>query len=301
MDGFEKIEFGSPSPKVNSPTPTQKTQPARPETKSGFSGFGRFKNRKVGAGLLVIFILLVVLIIIPSFLVFASAKKTYAQVNTTIDALKKQDIELAGKELKKTRESLEDTQSKMKYLFILRFIPGPNIYYNDANHLINAGFHGLDAADVFVESVEPYADVLGLKGQGSFVGGSAEQRIQTAVQTMGKVTPRIDDIADDLKLAQEEIAEVNPDHYPGFILGGKVKKGMVTLRSLADDGTSFIDEARPLIKVLPELLGEKEEKKYLVIFQNDKELRPTGGFITAYAIFRVDKGVIHIDKSEDIY
>src|SRR3990167_4902643 len=133
MDGFEKIELQAPSTKTN--PPFRQNQPTRPETKSGFSGFGRFKNRKVGAGLLVIFILLVVLIIIPSFLVFASAKKTYAQVNTTIDALKKQDIELAGKELKKTRESLEDTQSKMKYLFILRFIPGPNIYYNDANHL----------------------------------------------------------------------------------------------------------------------------------------------------------------------
>jgi len=49
------------------------------------------------------------------------------------------------------------------------------------------------------------------------------------------------------------------------------------------------------------VVGEPTEKKYLIIFQNDKELRPTGGFITAYAVFRLDSGVIHVDTSSDIY
>ena len=142
---------------------------------------------------------------------------------------------------------------------------------------------------------------MGLKGQGSFVGGSAEQRIETAVKTMGKVTPRIDDIAVDLKLAQKEIDHVNPNDYPSFIAGGKVREGMATLRSLTDDGITIIDEARPFIKVLPSLLGESSEKKYLIVFQNDKEIRPTGGFLTAYAIFKVNKGIIQVETSEDIY
>ena len=51
----------------------------------------------------------------------------------------------------------------------------------------------------------------------------------------------------------------------------------------------LISSAKPLIKILPQVLGDPKEKKYLILFQNDKELRPTGGFITAYAIFSVDK------------
>lgn len=300
MDGFEKIELSSDAPVKSSSTPMQKTQEA-PKTGSRFSKLGRLKNKKVGIALGVILILFVVLMIIPGFLTYLSAKKTYAQVNATVDALKKQDIEATDKELKKTREALRDTQQKLNLLMVMRFIPGPNIYYNDARHMVNAGFYGLDAADIFVESVEPYADVLGLKGQGSFAGGSAEQRIETAVSTMGKVTPRIDDIAKSLKLAQKEIEHVNPNDYPAFIAGGKVRNGMMTMRTLADDGTKFIEDASPFIKVLPQLLGEKEEKKYFVLFQNDKELRPTGGFLTAYAIFRINKGVIKVDTSEDIY
>ncbi|MBI2190103.1 MAG: DUF4012 domain-containing protein, partial [Candidatus Levybacteria bacterium] len=76
---------------------------------------------------------------------------------------------------------------------------------------------------------------------------------------------------------------------------------MVRLRSLTDQGVSLLVEARPLIKILPSLLGDPEDKKYLVLFQNDNELRPTGGFITAYAIFRLEKGVVHVDTSSDIY
>src|SRR5207248_3318767 len=58
---------------------------------------------------------------------------------------------------------------------------------------------------------------------------------------------------------------------------------------------------KPLIKILPSLLGQPDQKKYLVLFQNDKELRPTGGFITAYAIFNVKGGVITVETSNDIY
>ncbi len=301
MDGFEKIELSSTPNKASSPEKAQKTQLDAVNKKPKKSKFRRLKNKKVVGVIVGVFIILLVLFVIPSLLVYSSAKKTYAQAKVTSAALKNQDIEQAQVELKKTRERLKDTQSKMNLLVALKFVPGPNIYYNDAQHMIKAGFYGLDAADTFVASVEPYADVLGLKGGDSFTGGSAENRIETAVKTLDKVTPKIDDISEDMKKAQKEIAYVNPDDYPSFIAGGKVHEGMKTMRTLADDGTTFIDQARPLIKVLPELLGQPNSKKYLVVFQNDKELRPTGGFLTAYAIFRIDKGVIHVEQSEDIY
>jgi hypothetical protein len=304
MDGFEKIELSAPPTRTNSPVVQEKSQPSRLNKGSGnsrFNRFRRFKNRRVAAILGGILVAFIVLIIIPSILVAFSARRTYAQVKVTMAALKQQDIELTAKELKKTREALNDTQRKMNLLMAMKLIPGPNIYYNDAQHLLKAGEHGLDAADTFVSSIEPHADVLGLKGQGSFTGGSAEQRIENTVKTLDKVTPKIDEVAEDLKLAEKEIEEVNPDHYPGFIAGGKVKDNVIKMRTMAKDGVTFIDEARPLIKVLPQLLGQPEEKKYLLIFQNDKELRPTGGFITAYAIFNVNKGVIKVEKSDDIY
>ncbi len=104
-----------------------------------------------------------------------------------------------------------------------------------------------------------------------------------------------------MELAKKEVDYVDPNHYPPVLGGDKVKKALTQVRQLTDQGVTLISDARPLIKILPSLLGDPSQKKYLVLFQNDKELRPTGGFITAYAIFRLDKGVIHVDRSGDIY
>lgn len=302
MDGFGKIELQPSSEAPKTPPSLKEAQQDKVKVDSGKKlGLRGLLKRRRNKILLALLFVLIFLIIIPGILTAASAKKTYNQVKVTMASLKRQDIAQAEKDLKKTREDLKDTQAKLNLLFILRFIPGPNIYYNDALHLVKAGFYGLDAADDLVVAIKPYADVLGLKGQGSFVSGSAEDRIQTAVKTMDKVTPKIDDISASLNKAKTEIDNLDPNHYPAFIFGDKVHSSIATALKLADDGTTFVDEARPLIKVLPSLLGEPTDKRYLVIFQNDKELRPTGGFMTAYAIFRLSHGVVHVDKSEDIY
>lgn len=293
MDGFQKIDVVDSS---------------KPSIFSKFSNFRSYlrlprggKSRKIAIVAIVLLVLLGIGVGIPGIGVLASAKKTNAQAKLALDALKKQDISKASDELKKTREALQDTQNAYSGLLIYKFVPILGNYISDGDHLIKAAFHGLDAADILVASVEPYADVLGLKGKGSFTGGTAEQRIQTAVKTMGKVTPRIDEIADKLNLAKEEIDNINPNDYPSFIGGGKLKSQIAALRTVTDEGVTFVNDARPLIKILPELLGEPKEKKYLVLFQNDGEIRPTGGFLTAYAVFRIGGGIIHVDRSDDIY
>jgi hypothetical protein len=299
MDGFRKIDLDRP--KKQSPVLSKSKQdmikPMRAKRKFSFG-----KNaRKIAIGVAVFVLLFVVFVVFPAVNTYKSARATYRQAKIASDAMKQQNVKLAHEELKKTQVSLLDTQKNLKAMWYLKFVPIVNFYYNDADHAVQAGVHGLNAAEISVNAIEPYADVLGLKGQGSFAMGSAEDRIKTAVMTMGKITPKIDEISDDLVKMRDELDQVNPNHYPEFIFGKKIKTQLTQAKELTDQGVTFIDQARPLVKVLPELLGEKEDKKYLILFQNDKELRPTGGFITAYAILKVDKGVISIDKNDDIY
>lgn len=305
MDGFEKIDLNSPSGDIPKQTRDMvNTNPSyarkrRPGIKSYF--FGTRRRKIITSIVIFLFLFSVFGVILPGRKALASAKRAYAQAKIAGDALKKQNVTLAADELVKTKDELTKAQKDLNMMFYLGYIPVVGWYYNDAQHLVKASSHGLDAAIVFVDSVEPYADVLGLKGQGSFTEGSAENRIQTAVRTMGKITPRIDDIIEDLSLAREEIDKVDPNRYPSIFIGRKARASLDQMKSLADNGATFMNDAKPLIKVLPELLGEPKEKKYLVLFQNDKELRPTGGFITAYSVFRFDRGVIHVDTSSDIY
>ena len=49
------------------------------------------------------------------------------------------------------------------------------------------------------------------------------------------------------------------------------------------------------------LLGEEEEKTYLVLFQNNMELRPTGGFIGSFALVTFSKGRMVDINVMDVY
>src|SRR3990167_11317270 len=101
--------------------------------------------------------------------------------------------------------------------------------------MVGAGIHGIDAAIITADSLIPYADVLGLKGKGTFAGGSAEERIRTAVRSLDKVVPKIDDIEVEVKKAKEEVDYVNPARYPGIGPLKKIHSQIVSLKTLVDN------------------------------------------------------------------
>lgn len=58
---------------------------------------------------------------------------------------------------------------------------------------------------------------------------------------------------------------------------------------------------RVLASRLSILLGSDKPMKYLVLFQNNMELRPTGGFIGSYAMITFDKGKLSEINVSDMY
>ncbi len=60
--------------------------------------------------------------------------------------------------------------------------------------------------------------------------------------------------------------------------------------------------AKKFVEVLPEFLGlDAKAKQYMVLFQNESELRPTGGFIGSYGILRFENGRLLGLDIKDVY
>lgn len=55
------------------------------------------------------------------------------------------------------------------------------------------------------------------------------------------------------------------------------------------------------VDLWPEILGFKDKKTYLVLFQNNMELRPGGGFIGSYGILSLQEGKVKDFKIYDVY
>lgn len=56
-----------------------------------------------------------------------------------------------------------------------------------------------------------------------------------------------------------------------------------------------------LAKEAPDLLGMGGEKNYLVLFQNNMEVRPTGGLIGSFGIFTFKDGKLKVVEIQDVY
>lgn len=64
---------------------------------------------------------------------------------------------------------------------------------------------------------------------------------------------------------------------------------------------NIISFAQTILPQVPDLAGKNGLKNYLVLFQNNAELRPSGGFIGAYALVSVENGQLLSYKINDIY
>lgn len=243
--------------------------------------------------------------VISGLIVYGKAMQLKKSVSGLMAAGKSQDLVKIKSELAKTRSSLKTLESSFVVISPFKLVPFFGSYVSDANHLVNAGLYGMDASDIVLTTIEPYADLLGLTGGKDNTMGdgtkTAKDRIDFIVKSIPDLIPNIDKISGKTALIEKELSGINPDRYPVRIgkteVRSKVKSGLEMFREAA----SFVTNGKPLLETAPYLLGIDRERTYLVLFQNDKELRPTGGFMTGYSIMKVNKGSFSPVSSSDIY
>jgi len=217
-----------------------------------------------------------------------------------------------SKDLPKIKEGLARTQASLKslksgYSLIAwgRIVPFLGGYVADGKHVLNAGTYSLETVDILLTTIEPYADLLGLadgKPEAAKDGEkTAKDRIDFIVKSIPDLIPNIDQIAGKVSLIEKELKEINPDSYPVMIGKTEVRAKIKTGLEMFGNAAGFIINGKPLLESAPYLLGIDSPRTYLVLFQNDKELRPTGGFLTAYSIMTVDKGKFSPVASSDMY
>ena len=256
-------------------------------------------------------VLAVALVII--LLMFISAFSFYKRAMAVKDSMDMLTVAMQHKNIDELKTELDNTQDAVtkldrSYSFVswAKLFPFLGVYVNDAGHVINAAEHGLEAADIVIEAMEPYADLIGFaNGEGDQEPETGEKtakdRIDIVVNSLPSLLPQLDSLSEKLVLINDELSYIDPEQYPEELRGNQVRSNIVKGLDIVDQTTHFVTQGRPLLEKAPGLLGLEEPRTYLVLFQNDKELRPTGGFLTAYSIMTVDKANFNPVSSDDIY
>ncbi len=225
----------------------------------------------------------------------ATAKEAYEQ-------FKNQNLPGTQEKVKSVAEKMKGVRQTYSKLAIYNVLPIAHSYYQDGIHALNAVDAGLVAANQSLDEIAPYADVLGLKGQGTFTGGTAEDRLKQILQALAKVTPSLDKISTDLETVKKEVSYINPNRYPETFQGKPVRESIRQAQQVSEGAATLLTQFRPALQQLPAVAGaDGKRKKYFILFQNNNELRPTAGFLTAYSIVYVENGKVTLDQSDDIY
>jgi hypothetical protein len=252
-------------------------------------------------------VLILIIGIIAAFTVppmVAQAKVVMAEVEALKAAAKDQDLTAIESGLPGLEKELLVLEQQSETFGFVEGWPLIGDYYQDSQRVFEAAREGLAGGQIMVEAVEPYSAVLGFKSEAVLTDNkSSEDRIAELILLMPTILPALDEASIHFEKVYAAIEGIKAENYPGKIpfTDVNVQQMVADAKQQVEGVELAMHQARPVLEVLPSVLGAEEDKRYLIIFQNDKELRPTGGFMTSVAYVTFEQGRFEVSESNDIY
>ena len=250
-----------------------------------------------------ILLFLILIFTIPSLLFLNKVKRVYANLQPVIATNDFGDIEGLKTNLNITKDSVMELKSSYTLIAWMKFVPFIGTYVSDLGHGLNASVKVVEAGEITFVTLDPLLEELGFKKSGETESAekSAQERIDFVVNSIPEILPKTDEITKKISEAEAELSKIDPDKYPENFRGINVREKLRKVLDLFEQVSAYVSESKPLLESAPYLLGMDSDRTYLVLFQNDKELRPTGGFLTAYSVMKVSKAKFEPVSSDDIY
>jgi len=171
--------------------------------------------------------------------------------------------------------------------------------FGNANEILEKEHRGLIYAasllPVIGKQVSGRQDLL-LAGQQVALGNAYLLKgiSETESASSSPLTDRLEILTDHLQAAIPEYNQALTElaKIDGNILPENYQKSFADFKLLY---ASFVNDLNSLVELSRSLnlvFGSEQPKRYLLIFQNNSELRPAGGFVGSFAIMDVQKGKI---------
>ncbi|MFA6422674.1 MAG: DUF4012 domain-containing protein [Candidatus Buchananbacteria bacterium] len=263
------------------------------------------KPKKRKRWLMPIVIFLIVLIVALIVILYPALVNGYqilkrvevlkSRVEPTMENVKSGKWQEVKTDLTQTKEDLIFIQNGLNNLGLVSRIPSIDKKITAADHLLGASIKLLTGFNEIINIVASVdTNTANINGLANQLGTGANKK--GILLAISKNRDAFDKISLSLKEAQDELSLVSSNDLLGKY-GEQFKSLYNSLSSIVQDS----EMALPILKQLPEILGEGQEKTYLILFENNMEMRATGGFIGSYGILKIKDGEIVSLFTDDIY
>lgn len=154
----------------------------------------------------------------------------------------------------------------------------------------------IDIGKLIANSGKAMSDVVGAIAKTGLLLNPSETSGISMSKIMGSLSESLSLSLKNIKKARALLADVDENSIP------EDKKSLIdNLNSKLPLFEKLISDASDYSKFLENLIGTKGVKKYLLLFQNSNELRPTGGFTGSYGVVTFKDGKLQDFFADDSY
>jgi hypothetical protein len=259
--------------------------------------------------LIILSVVAYITVVKPAVSLISAANVLKSDKDAIVKALTARDLIALDKELTKTEGDLKNLKLQreksfgwMKDVKLFQI----NEFYSDSDRFINAAFYTIEAAREMEKIVIPFADAAGLKvreDQQVVVAEGLMEAFQSWVSIMPEVADQMDGVIAIVAKIGDELAPINTGKYPKSIRGVEIRSNIEFIKNNLSKADDYAPDVKNALIIFPKVLAVgTPTKRYMIIMQNDKEIRPTGGFMTNYATFKIQNGLLQSDfTSKDMY
>ena len=165
-----------------------------------------------------------------------------------------------------------------------------------ADYLLEAGSNIAVASEYIAYSLMPFKQTQSVLGTINEENKNVNSNGITFTDALLITNSNLEKALEKIQIAENNLNKVNDRALPDDVAEKvkKIKEQVPKIRFLLEKYMSFSE-------LILEILGHDNLKKYLFLFQNNRELRATGGFIGTYGQFDINKGRIENIKIEGPY
>lgn len=226
--------------------------------------------------------------------VMAEAEEGYSYLLKAKESAEKSNFESTKESFESAASSFRDASSLSAeigrvFFYIFKYSPFGNKISSGIN-LLEAGEKISKAGEFFLDGLSPFLE----KRTASYFEGGEKTEFLT--DEMEKSREKIKAARKEIEEAEESLSKIQITDLPEDIQGKatELKNKLPAIKEGTDMALDYLD-------AFLMILGGKESKKYLFVFQNNREARATGGFIGSYGVIDVDRGRVKKIFVDDIY
>lgn len=253
---------------------------------------------KIVGGFLLLFLAFLLLIFLPlafqGFKIFQKATAAQDRLGQIEAAIGRNDWSGASQNLTELRFDLAEIRVRLKKIGPILFWPSIRVASQATDQL-------LLAADDILAGYEQVFVLFSdfnqkLAEQNLDFGFASEKERQELLKLIKQNRDQFLAISQKITAAKNELAKVKTNNLTYFL-----PNQLLALDTVLTQVVANTELALPILSNAADILGLNQEKVYLLVFQNNLEMRPTGGFIGSYGLLKIKNGKVVDFFTDDIY